>query len=1421
MGKSNVSDQEGSRSGNSKTRAGNPGYGGYEYQIEVTIWIALDLMLAKAGTDGLNIEPPSHEDVEASVKDPDNALLDMTAQDSDWADIFFQIKTRSNSPWSAADLASILTGKASGRGSKSRRRACPLQILKADPRRRYVFVTNEGLTKSLRPHQGQGILDFPDVTELPPYARRGQDSAAQADLAPRLLLCSGVTEEVLRSRVERLLSRHGHVPSVDHIACLQELREEVRNRIRGLSDGRWTRAELVAVLARHGGSVAPTRAMDRYVRPRSFDRIRDKLDQSHAVVIGGPSGTGKTLTAEILEAQCREADPPFSVVGEEHGPGHIRHRITQPGATLFHLRDPWGSNRLAPGAERWSGELPKLLHNAGPERKFIITSRSDILQSAGPDLMKALEPYTISIEIEDYGGERLEKIYDGIASDLVGHARSLACDYRVTALKSLQRPYEIDRFLVALSREDARKARKAEDIVSDSQIDAISGVIAAQIEPMGDDGVASAAIIWALLVAREAVHRQVFAKLLRRVRVIDSSVRPDVEGLIDFLIAGRNLRRDGTCIALYHPKVEEGLQKAFMCRRGEAEHVLSIAIDGLAAMDDTNEDWGIETGLAVCSAAAKLDGIQLSLRPATQARLDKHLGSKTLRADRRFDFRRALADLARFGSEEHPPSRVARVFVDDAPDTVEVSFGNWWQCPPLAEAEIVELRKDARTTPLIERFVSEVLPFSGRSYDPSVVELVLQLAPNIGTSFWDALDAVAGPGGPNENIEAIVAGACADDSPDFDRVVARFARSEAEANVWFEKEYAEEERQAEEHEVDAVFADHVLEQPDERYYNARTGMKTIVRLRGEREGFGWIVGHRHRQLLVAAAAEWIGERSHAPRTDDLRLLLESAEGWTRGSVWRAINRHCSADLSDLVRSELTREGLDSGIRSTLVEIAAKIDEDTGELVPLLAEIVPEVSPGRQLELVFDLFHTSLDDDGRGESGAVARRVRAERLCETLTAPEDELGRVLVKLLSGEAIASASREMSGPAVSKLASLVLDVSHDVAGPLICAAAAVGVDVIFATKRLLKDGDADDGAAAVKALLIDGGEAAQDVLRDEALGHRRYRVRRAALKALLEAGDPTDRDRVLAVSKDRSADVRLAWARLMQQYKWPEAVCELVRLMGDQRDFSSDPGYSDGASWSEYRVARAAAHALGAYDDLPESAVTALIETAEEESQDPFVACAAISAIANKDDGRICDAINVALDSSGINRAPEYRPLAQAAAWSLFDRTVADRPVRFSPSVIRMAVEGDPVIAGPLLMAAGVIGGDTKGVLVDRLGGPELSSRTELLEVSELIADPNRGVTSEGCKAILAKLAGRAAWEELSEEEQAELQAWASGLNPSHDVDRFTVWALKSALSIPLVQEVDEPRAYKLPQRIGVLTMRSLSPAREEGPIEDDGF
>ena len=114
-----------------KRGSGNPGYAGYEYQIEVTIWTALDLMLAKASTDTLNIEPPSHEDIEASIQNPDDALLGLMAQVADRIDLIFQVKTRSGSPWSSKEFAKILIGTANKEDSNGRQTLTPARDAQA------------------------------------------------------------------------------------------------------------------------------------------------------------------------------------------------------------------------------------------------------------------------------------------------------------------------------------------------------------------------------------------------------------------------------------------------------------------------------------------------------------------------------------------------------------------------------------------------------------------------------------------------------------------------------------------------------------------------------------------------------------------------------------------------------------------------------------------------------------------------------------------------------------------------------------------------------------------------------------------------------------------------------------------------------------------------------------------------------------------------------------------------------------------------------------------------------------------------------------------------------------------------------------------------------------------------------------------
>ena len=120
---------------------GNTGFAGYEYQIEATVWLALELMLARSVTEKMVIEPPSQEDVEATVQDPADAALGLALEDST-SRLAFQIKSRSSAPWSASDFSKTIARGRTG-GEATRVRKSPLEMLEADPGMRFVLITNE------------------------------------------------------------------------------------------------------------------------------------------------------------------------------------------------------------------------------------------------------------------------------------------------------------------------------------------------------------------------------------------------------------------------------------------------------------------------------------------------------------------------------------------------------------------------------------------------------------------------------------------------------------------------------------------------------------------------------------------------------------------------------------------------------------------------------------------------------------------------------------------------------------------------------------------------------------------------------------------------------------------------------------------------------------------------------------------------------------------------------------------------------------------------------------------------------------------------------------------------------------------------------------------------------------------------------
>jgi hypothetical protein len=73
----------------------------------------------------------------------------------------------------------------------------------------------------------------------------------------------------------------------------------------------------------------------------------------------------------------------------------------------------------------------------------------------------------------------------------------------------------------------------------------------------------------------------------------------------------------------------------------------------------------------------------------------------------------------------------------------------------------------------------------------------------------------------------------------------------------------------------------------------------------------------------------------------------------------------------------------------------------------------------------------------------------------------------------------------------------------------------------------------------------------------------------------------------------------------------------------------------------------------------------------------------------------------------------------------------------------------------------------------------------------------------------------------EHRAAAEAWSQALDVGSGFERYIGWIVELAFKLPLNGEVGNIRAYVLPKRIGVMTMRSLTPySEEDGGGVDDG-
>lgn len=122
--------------------------------------------------------------------------------------------------------------------------------------------------------------------------------------------------------------------------------------MRGTSPGVWTRDDLLGVIRNSGGYLASDPQLESFVPPANYQILGNMLERHNAVVLTGPSGTGKTLTALALIEQARQrpSAPEIIHVNVNDGPSSTR-TIADTGPKLFYVEDPWGQYSLRGSAD--------------------------------------------------------------------------------------------------------------------------------------------------------------------------------------------------------------------------------------------------------------------------------------------------------------------------------------------------------------------------------------------------------------------------------------------------------------------------------------------------------------------------------------------------------------------------------------------------------------------------------------------------------------------------------------------------------------------------------------------------------------------------------------------------------------------------------------------------------------------------------------------------------------------------------------------------------------------------------------------------------------------------------------------------------------------------------------------------------------
>ena len=1119
--------------------AGGTSIAGYDYQIDVSIWLALDLVLANKFARELVLEPASQEDLEADLAENEPGRLTSTAG-LDGYRLIVQAKLRTGDAWTVPNVKTLLE-HGDARPSAAARLA--------DKRARYLLVTTAALNGGTRGLRVRRAGSWPKPDDMPTSIK----NALPAEAAGRVAIIGNEDEERLGTDIKTLLTESFRVPNARIEECRRILREEAHARIRGAGGGLWTRSQLEETIRRHDGYIASSPELEHYVHPTNWEQLVSLIEHRHAALIVGQSGTGKTMASWKLFDELREKIPGLARIPIKYGPDQLRDDKTK-APVLYDIEDPWGRYDFDPKSRPWNDQVAQFFASARPDRIIVATSRLDVAQSAG--VLDSVKLWCVKLEAEHYGPKERRQLYRTRIDALPRELRLLASESEGIVLAELATPLEIQKFFDALPTLDNEKRRNPSRFISEAirraHQNSIEQTVVNQIAARDD--VRAAAVLWGLLKASDKLSLTLLRQIEEHLADYGTEFERGVSPLVTFFVAARNLRQAESTVTYYHPRVEAGIEKALGGDRLVARRALAHLVDVLVSPEGPDEAWGVAAAARMLAAADRKQEFKPKLSSAAQAKIDTWLETELAKGGK--DFEHALELAAAAGSDKSNMSEVARFLLHRPDETIEGLriWGTAWGPPKHDDTWYAQMQADPRVKALMETFVRNVLPRVHDTFDADFATEAERIAPGLTPAFLAAA-AVAVHYGFMHADDAIAEGAL-NDLAGFEAIVDTAIKVLTPSDA--ERQSAADTRLAIINgEYSDEYAEHISNNDDG--YTAGEFLAAYVRRVRTTVGWRHLASHRHRARLLSY---WFREltREETLEPDEVAGAFEVARGvndedyvWT--TLLKAWNGTFERELVQRVEEGHPDPRIRTAALTCLVERAAE------RLPAICTALAERQREDRLIEIAIELGELR---NPRSQLDSAHHDVAANHAMRALPPILGEIGDAALALetgaiprLSEDARQLLTRVPSSSEEVRIFKLSLDRHF---------AMLIPEDV----RWLLEHAEEPSNAVtAIDATIRHG----MIELVQMGLTHRFAEVVARSLKAVATKLTPPLSDEFLALAQHKGSPVRRALVEILDAMPHPEHQATLLVLAKD--DWS--PRYAQYGDDDEYPIARAAVAAI----------------------------------------------------------------------------------------------------------------------------------------------------------------------------------------------------------------------------------------------------